>query len=206
MISLLNKFDDKYLIKEDDVLEIAMFFLKNYNLDNFLKDINFDNQSKYLAYYNLYDNNITINNERLWKYCEKNADRVKIDYHISDEYYSYFLNFYYISSIFHELTHAIQKKKYDKANTNGLYAYIYDLCRLLEYTDLSFYNANHDLFPLEIDATNNGYLKAYQLMTYTKLPGRETQIMHLEYLKSLLSNYKKLSDFKVITPLSLLNE
>ena len=205
MISLLNKFDDKYIIKEDDVFEIVSFFLKSNDLSNFLKDINFDDHANYLAYYDTSNNSILLNNEKIWKYSIKNADKLKLDYHISDEYYSYFLNFYYISVLFHELTHAIQNKKYDKAKQNSLYAYIYELCRLLQYSDLSFYNKNHDLLPLEIEANNNGYLKAYQLMTYTKLPGKEASLMHLEYLKSLLSNYRRLNNYKVLAPMDKLH-
>ena len=48
------------------------------------------------------------------------------------------------------------------------------------------YTRCHDLFPMEIEANNEGLFKAYQLMTYTKLPGKETQLMHLDYLSNLL--------------------
>lgn len=204
MISLLNKFDDNYVINEKDVLEIASYYLTSNSLTDYLKDIIFDDKSTHLVYYNPIDNTILLNNERIWKYCYKNADRVKNDYRINDRYYNYFLNFYYFSVIFHELTHALQKMNYEKAKSDSLYAYLYDLCKLLQYTNIAFYNKNHDLLPLEIDATNNGFFKAYQLMTYTNLPSRDAQIMHLEYLKSLLNNYRRLNKYKVITPLDKL--
>lgn len=206
MISLLNKFDDGYVINEEkDVLDIVSFYLKSNDLTEYLKDTSFDNESVYLAYYNIKEKTIILNNEKIREYCHKNVERLKQDYHISDEYYTYYLNFYYMEVLFHELTHAIQKKNYEHAKENSLCVYLYDLCRLLECSDLSFYNQNHDLLPLEIDATNNGYLKSYQLMTYTKLPGKETMLMHLEYLKKLLSNYRKINSFKVLAPLDKLH-
>lgn len=205
MISLLNKFDDKYIIKEEDVLEIISFYLKSNDLSDFLKDVNFDNQANYLAYYDASNNTILLNNERIWRYSIKNTDKLKLDYHISDEYYSYFLNFYYISVLFHELTHAVQKLKYNDSKSNSLYKYLYELCCLLQYSDLSFYNKNHDLLPLEIEANNNGYFKAYQLMTYTKLPRKEASLMHLKYLKSLLSNYRRINNYKVLAPMDKLH-
>ena len=204
MISLLNKIDDNYIIMEKDILEIVSYYLTSNSLTDYLKDIIFDDKSSHLAYYDPSDNTILLNNEKIWKYCYKNADRVKTDYHIDDKYYNYFLNFYYFSVLFHELTHAKQKMNYCMEKSDSLYVYLYDLCKLLQCTNIAFYNKNHDLLPLEIDATNNGYFKAYQLMTYSSLPSKETQLMHLEYLKSLLSNYRRLNKYKVITPLDKL--
>lgn len=205
MITLLNKFDDKYIIKEEDVLEIVSFYLKSNSLTDYLKDIKFDNQSINLAFYNLENNSIVLNSERIWKYCYKKADKIKQEFHISNEYYTYFLNFYYMEVLFHELTHANQKHNYEHAKKDSLYVYLYDLCRLLEYSDYAFYNQNHNLLPTEIEANNNGFLKSYQLMTYTKLPGKETMLMHLEYLRSLLANYRKINNFKVLAPLDKLH-
>ena len=205
MITLLNKFDDKYIIKEEDVLEIVSFYLRSNNLDNYLKNTIFDDNENFLASFDTKNNIIIINNERVWKFCYKNSDNALEKYHFNEEYYSYFLNFYYISVLFHEMTHAKQKMEYENNLNSDLYNYLYELCRMLEYSDLSFYNKNHDLLPLEIEANNNGYLKAYQLMTYTKLPGKEASLMHLEYLKSLLSNYRRLNNYKVLAPMDKLH-
>ena len=206
MITLLNKFDDKYIIKEEDVLEIVSFYLRSNNLDNYLKDTIFDDKENFLASFDTKNNIIIINNERVWKFCYKNSDNALEKYHFNEEYYSYFLNFYYISVLFHEMTHAKQKMEYENNLNSDLYNYLYELCRILEYSDLSFYNKNHDLFPMEIEATNNGLLKAYQIMSYTKLPNKENEIMHLEYLESLLNNYKRINNYRVLTPMDKLHQ
>ena len=203
MISLLNKFDDNYVIKDGDILEIVSFYLRSNGLDNYLKDIKYCTNDKFLAYYNTQSNEIELNNEKIWEYCYKSTYGLIKKYNIDEKYHTYFLNFYYISVLFHELTHAMQKQKYESMDSNSLYVYLYDLCRMIGYTDFSFYNKNHGLLPMEIEANNEGLFKAYQLMTYTKLPGREAQLMHLEYLSSLLTNYKKHNN-RIISPVERL--
>ena len=206
MISLLNKFDDNYVINEEkDILDIVSFYLKSNDLSDYLKDTFIDNKSSHVAYYDTKEKTIVLNSDKILEYCYKKANKTQLDYHVNDKYYTYYLNFYYISVLFHELTHAMQKMYYEKSNKESLYAYLYDLCRLLKFTNLAFYDKNHDLLPMEIDAANNGLLKAYQLMTYTKLPGKEVQVMHLEYLSSLLNNYRRVNDYKVLAPLDKLH-
>ena len=205
MITLLNKFDDKYVIKEDDVLQIVLYYLKENNLDSILSDVKFDDDFKYMASYDLRNNKVILNNEKMWKYCYLKTDKVINDFKINSDYYTYFLNFYYIAIIFHELTHVLQKYNYEKTlSNNKLYVYLYELCRFLEYGDIASYNKNNNLFPMEIEANNEGLLKAYKLMSYTKLPTKENKIMYLEYLRKVLSNYKKINKFRVLTPLDKL--
>ena len=208
MITLLNKFDDNYIIHEDDVYEIALYYIKTNNLELFLNDINFNNESNDLATYTPNDNNIVLNNERIWKTCYKWADKLKEKYHIDDRYYSYILNFYYMYVLFHEMTHANQKKNHDMLTTKtpGVYLFLYELCEKLHHDSQAFYDKNHDLFPMEIEANNNGLLKAYSLISHTKLPKKEAKVFYLQYLQSLLSNYKKINKYRILTPFDKLYE
>ena len=59
MITLLNKFDENYLIHEEDVLKITMHFIKDNNLELFLNDLVFDDSVDVLAAYNVNKNNQT---------------------------------------------------------------------------------------------------------------------------------------------------
>ena len=206
MITLLNKFDENYLIHEEDVLKITMHFIKDNNLELFLNDLVFDDSVDVLAAYNVNKNNIVVNNEKVWKACYKWADKFKDKYKIDNKYYSYILNFYYLYILFHELTHAMQKKNHDMltSKTSSVYLFLYELCDKLHVNNQAFYDKNHNLFPMEIDANNNGLLRAYNLMTYTKLPRKEAKLLYLQYINSLLSNYEKVNKYRILTPLDKL--
>lgn len=206
MIELLNKFDNNYVISKDDVYEIALNYINVNHLELFLNDIKFDNLSSDLAAYNPKANNIVINNWKAWETCYKWADKLTEKYHIDNRYYSYVLNFYYLYILFHEMTHANQKKKHDMLTTKtpGVYLFLYELCEKLYLDSKSFYEKNHDLFPMEIEANNNGLLKSYNLINNTKLPKKEKRILYLQYIQSLLSNYEIINSDEIITPFNKL--
>lgn len=201
MISLLNKFDDQYVIREEDVLELVLFYLRSKGLKNFINDVKCNSVEDYLASYNVLNNEININNENAWNYCYKKTDKLFQKYSIDDQYYTYYLNFYYLSIVFHEVVHAIQQKNYTEAkSSDDIYTYLYELCNILEFTNIPLYSKKHDLFPTEIEANNKGILEAYQLMNHTKLPHRECRIMYLQYLSSLLANYQRIDKYNILTP------
>ena len=208
MITLLNKFDDNYIIREDDIYGIVSSYIRENDLSNELYDITFSNETNYLGSYNLNSKKIILNNERIWKYCYKNTDLLIVNYPSNTKYYTYYLNYFYLTVLFHELTHVLQKRKYDLINNkiNNIYSYLYELCQTLKYCNEAFYNEYHNLFPMEIEARNESFLRAYNLMNHTKLPGGETKIMRLKYLQSLLLNYKKINKYVVNTPMNILSE
>ena len=204
MITLLNKFDDGYIIQRKDVLEIIGHYISEDNLGKYIKDVSFDNNIEGSATYNPITGRMSFNEEKVLKYCNEKFSDVFEIFKVSDTYESYFINFYYLYTLFHEIEHAKQEKEYDNTN-NKLYRYLYELCHNLLFYDHSLYEKRHSLFPIEIEAHNNGFLKAYQLLSYTKLPKRETQIMYLRYLYSLLCNYEKINCFRVLTPIDKLS-
>ena len=53
MITLLNKFDDNYVMKEKDILDVASSYISANNLEPFLSDVVFDPNSGHLGHYNL---------------------------------------------------------------------------------------------------------------------------------------------------------
>ena len=203
MITLLNKFDDNYVLEKKDVLDVICAYIKENHLESFLNDVIFDDNSKYMGSYNAKDRIITLNDNKIIKFCYKNSDKIQKLYNIDENLYTYFFNFYYLYIIYHELEHVIQTREYF-GNGNLMYKYLYELCRKLHYNSQIFYNRNHDLFPIEIDANNNGYLKAYQILSYTKLPGKELRIMQAQYLFSLLFNYEKINNYKIMAPIDKL--
>ena len=203
MITLLNKFDDNYSLEKKDVLEITNAYIKENNLELYLVDVIFDDKSQYIGAYNMKDKVITLNNDKMVKFCHKSANNLSRIYNIDENYYTYFFNYYYLYIIFHELEHVMQTKKYE-GKESLLYKFLYELCQRLHYSSQVFYHDNHDLFPMEIDANNNGYIRAYNLLSYTKLPGRELKIMHGQYYFSLLYNYAKINNFRILTPIDKL--
>ena len=206
MITLLNKFDDGYIICEKDVLEIVSHYIKEDNLEEFIRDVSFDNNYGCMGAYNPINNKIVLNSDDILKFCYSLWNKLMKLYNIDEKYSSYFINFYYLYVLFHEVEHAKQNKKYKSLNDKSiLYAFLYELCSRLEGNN-QFYDKNHDLFPMEIEANNNGLLKSYNLLSYTKLPGRETRILYLQYLFSLLSNYERINKYRVLTPIEKLYE
>ena len=206
MITLLNKFDDKYIIKEKDVLDIASAYIKENAVEKYLNDINFDSTSNYLAYYNIRTNDIVFNDEKIINNAYKLYDLFYKEYHVNEDNYTYFVNFYYLYIIYHELTHVSQKKRYENSNDENIYNYLYDLCSNLRKSDVTFYKSKHDIFPMEIEANNKGTLKAYNLMQYTKLPNKECQMLYLRYLSFLITDYERINNFRIKTPIEKLSD
>ena len=205
MITLLNKFDDKYIISKKDILGIALSYIELNGLENYFKDISFSSDSKFMGYYNIKTNEIVLNDDKIMKFCYRLYDKLNKFNAIDEDYYSYFINFYYLYIIYHELTHVNQKAKYENGiNDNNLFNYLYETCFKIREEDKSLYNKYHELFPMEIEANNNGFLTAYNLMQYTKLPGKECKMMHFQYLTTLLINYEKVSDDRILTPIEKL--
>jgi len=204
MITLLNKFDDNYIMKEKDILSIISSYIKENNLEAYLKDVSFIDNTNHLGYYNVKTNELVLNDERIIKFGYRLFDKLNNKFHLNEDNYSYYLNFYYLYIIFHELTHINQKAKFEKSNNDDLFNYLYELCMKLHQNDVMFYSKNHDLFPMEIEANNKGFLRAYNLMTYTKLPLKECRVIKLQYIHSLIKNYERINNYRIITPIEKL--
>ena len=205
MITLLNKFDDGYIIQRKDVLDIISHYIDADGLSEYIKDVDFDNSDLSPASYNPITHKMRFNPEPILEYCDDKFFEISKGFDVDKKYFPYFVNFYYLYAIFHEIEHARQEKRY-KTSEDKLYRYLYELCDYLHFHDNSLYKKNHSLFPMEIDAHNNGFLRSYQLLSYTKLPRRETRIMYLRYLYSLLYNYRKVNCFNVLTPIDKLSQ
>ena len=120
MITLLNKFDDNYVIgKINDICDIVSPYIRQYNLGGYLKDISFNPESKYLAYYNIRTNRLFFNDEKIIRTGYRLFDQLRRKYQISEKYYTYFLNYFYLYIIYHELTHVYQKAR-DESTLNEL--------------------------------------------------------------------------------------
>ena len=197
MITLLNRFDDNYVIRKEDVLNLAAEYIKNDNLSSLVSDvvITDEDRSTYdsdnqLVKFNIKE--ISEANQRLFEQLQK-------EYDIDGKYTSYYLNFYYLKHIYKVLVNISQKAKYEgKEDIRG---YLYDLCQSVSMDDKS-----RLLLPMEKEASNFGLLKAYNYLSYTKLPSKEAERMHLEYFKEVLLNYNRRNNYQVTSPIEVLNE
>ena len=206
MIDVINKMNDHHIIEKDDILKIIADYISKNNLEKYLCDVVFSSETNHLAHYNISTNKVVLNDDRIINSCYKLFDGLQKIYQINEDNYAYFINFYYLYIIYHELTHVSQKAQYEKyCNKYNVFNYLYELCIVLREDEINFYKENHDIFPMEIEANNNGYLKAYQLMNYTNVPIKEIKIMYLQYLFSLLYNYKKIDAQKLQNPIELLS-
>ena len=206
MITLLNKFDDHYVMKENDILETVYHYIVENGLELFIRDVPFNDKLNTIARYNDSKNIIEINMQKLMEVCNMWATKLQKTFHIDDNNYSYLLNYYILYALFHEITHAMQKKKHDalRFTTNKVYIFLYELNDELMNRNKDLYTRCHDLFPMEIEANNTGLLQSYNLMSHTKLPNREKKIMHLQYVDSLLSNYEKINKYRIKSPFNKL--
>ena len=207
MATLLEKINNNICLDKNDIIDIIDAYIEKNNLELYLVDVVFDNNSKYIGAYNMKDKIITLNDYKIVNFCYRTTDNLSRIYNISENYYNYFFNYYYLYIIFHELEHVLQTKKYEnETNENVLmFKFLYELCQRLHYNNQEFYHHNHDLFPMEIDANNYGYLKSYRFLSHTNLPKRELKIMQTQYTFSLLYNYKKINNL-VSSPLDKLCE
>ena len=199
---LLERINKNELLEKEDILKLVANYIHKNGLELFVTDFKFDDSYTEIASYDEIKNLIIFNNQKAWNECQKFTNDYKELYKIDDKYDSYLLNFFYLYFVFHELIHADQKKKHDLLGLkmNPVFMFLYELCDKLCCEDESFYNKNHDLFPMEIDANNNGLLFASNIINHSNLPRRESKIVSLQYHRSLLSNYDKVNKYRVISP------
>ena len=195
MITLLNRFDDKYVIKKEDILEITSKYTRDNNLRTYLSDVVFSNEE---SSYDPESQIINFNIDAIEESNRRLFERLRDTHQIDEAYTSYYLNFYYLQTIYHLLTHVSQKANYQ--DREDLVGYLYDLNSRLHVDPKTGL-----LLPMEIEANNTGILTASKLLRCTKLPGKESTVMDLEYLKSLLLNYQRRNNYQVTSPVEVLS-
>lgn len=197
MITLLNRFDDNYVIKKEDVLEITNKYAKDNNLSSYIDDVVFSQDGE--SQYNPEEQVVSFDLDRMMDSNNRSFQRLKEEFQIDDKYDSYFINYYYLNYIYNVLAHV--KQKADYKSREDLLGYLYDLSQRLIVDPKSKL-----LIPMEREANNTGLLTAYTLMNYTKLPGKEAHVMQLQYLNGLLLNYKRRNNFQVTSPIEVLSD
>lgn len=203
MITLLNKFDDKYIIQKDDIHEITSKYIKENEAQEFLRDVNLTKESDIVVDFNYKNNELSINMDKLLEQCYKLYRELKERYKIEDQFESYFINYYILEALYQELVHVSQKKRLN-SNEEELYKHLIELSIKIKENNPDFHKDNKLIIPGEIEARNTGILTAYNWLDYTKLPVKKDQILYLEYLRNLLLNYKKKNKYQVETPIELL--
>ena len=206
MITLLNKFDDNYVIREKDILDVVTAYTRENNIGDYLTKTSFSSTSKHLGYYDANSNQMILNSKRIIKLAYSLFEKLKEKYPINENYSTYFINYFYLYILYHDLTHVKQRIKYEANNKDSLYNYLYELCTDLHQKDFVYYKQNQESLSMEIEANNSALLRAYNMMSYTKLPRNECQIMRLEYLLSVLANYERVNNYYIMTPIEKLNK
>lgn len=205
MISLLNRFDEEYIIKKDDILEISSKYAKENKVEPYLSDIIFTNNNGQLSTYNEKDKIITFNPKQILEECKRLLEELRKHHQIDEKYYYYYINYYYLHYIYKELTHLSQRKSIEEKDKEELYRYLIKVSNKFKESKPHIYKKIPELVPKEREAKNLGLYTAYDLMKYTKLPRKESKIMYLEYLKALISSYIKNED-EIISPIELFSE
>ena len=197
MITLLNRFDDNYVIQKEDVLDLTAKYIRDNNLSGLVSGVVITDEDK-----SVYDSNsqlVKFNIEDISETNQRLFEQLQKEYDIDGKYTTYYLNYFYLKHIYEVLTHVSQKANYDgKEDIKG---YLYDLCQSVSMDDKS-----RLLLPTEIEASNTGLLTAFNYLNYTKLPSKEADRMHLEYFKKLLLNYTRRNNYQVTAPIEVLNE
>ena len=77
MITLLNKFDDNYVMKKEDVLEIASKYIREHGIEPYLKDVFFTAHNDSIAAYDFTAHRMILNTEVIKKACELSYRELK---------------------------------------------------------------------------------------------------------------------------------
>ena len=72
-------------------------------------------------------------------------------------------------------------------------------------SDQVLYDRFHDLFPIEIDANNYGFIYSYLTLLKSNISDNERKILLLQIYTSLLLHYK-VENKKIISPVDQFNE
>ena len=153
MITLLNKFDEEYTIKKDDILEISAKYAKENKVEPYLNDILFTNNG-IISSYNEKDKIITFNPKNILEECKKLLEELRKNHQIDDKYYYYYINYYYLHYIYKELTHLSQKKALDEKDKE-LYRYLIKASNKFKENKPHIYKKIPELAPKEREAKKN---------------------------------------------------
>lgn len=148
-----NIIDQNKVINQNNIIDLADYFLNKMNLKKYVKNINFDN-----SYCSFYDNEtfeINLNYNHM------------IEYAISNYSDSYCINYEMIFYLLHEISHSLQTKIIYESKQKllaSIYEDSYD--RIKYFYDL--YQTYHDDFLIEYNADLNGLIEASNFMRKLK--------------------------------------
>ena len=206
METLINLINNKQIINEEEVMKIVESFKKEKDLYEYLKKFKYsiDESSGYF----IHNKTILLNEVMTMDLGNKFFDSLNNDFDIDKNNKSYYLNYYYLYEVFHELTHAFQHKRDDNGYKRS-YSYLNKLSENLHKRNMDYYQTldGHDLFPLEIEADNVAFSKAYKIMKITNIPKKDLKILYTYYLNVLLYNYSiDVKNKKTISPIEALSK
>lgn len=187
MITILNKFDDGYIIGDHnveqnikDIHDITSVFLKMYGIDD--KEIKLSNDSGIICAYDYYSNYAMLNAEKALE------ESMKFASDFPEEYRSYYVNYYFLYFIHYLVMHLVQSQMYGQQNSDNPLRYLYDVSEKSSQNGIVTCNESI-LTPMEIEARNMARKRAWQIMRSTKLPMKDVALFHYYYLSMLIEKY-----------------
>jgi len=205
METIINKINKNELIDQEDFRSLALSFCDKKGFPYLLKDISFDDDFHDIAAYKPRSRILVFNFDKVKELAIKTSKSLQQIYGIPDESINHFFNFNLLYVIYHELRHIEQDYDRDcNVNNNPAFTYLYDIS-IVAGRDHSIYTKFHDLFPIEIDANNYGFIYSYMTLLNTDISPREKKILLLQVYNSILLRYK-IENKKLISPIELFND
>lgn len=205
MKTIIDTINNKEIIKEEQANNIVSLYIKKKELEKYLKnDIQYNDDK---TCYSRADRIITFNESYTFKLANQLYNYLNNYFGINDNSYSYYINFYYLYRIYHELTHSYQYKR-DEIGYKHSYSYLHLINNRLITKNNDYYEDvdGHDFFPMEIEADNIGFSMAYKIMKMTDISKRDLKVLYTYYLSTFLYNYSiESSEKRIISPIEKLS-
>ena len=119
MDKLIEKINSNYVITIDDMRNIAEEYVLKHHQEEYFNGVISNPKSRYAACYDYRTNNIVLNDEKIVQNGYRLFDENQKEYHISGRNFTYYLNYYNIYVIYHELIHLSQQAQFEKMRSNN---------------------------------------------------------------------------------------
>ncbi len=205
METIVKKINKNEIIDQEDFRNLALFFCEDKGFPYLLKDVSFDDTFYDIAAYRPRSRVLVFNFDKVEDLAIKSTKSLQDIYDIPDESLNPFLNFNLLYVIYHELRHIEQDYDRDcNVNNNPAFSYLYDISTIAG-RDQAIYTKFHDLFPIEIDANNYGFIYSYLMLLKSDISLRQKKIFLLQVYNSILHQYK-LENKKLVSPIEMFSE
>ena len=196
MIDLTNSIREKdnYIVDKKSAIEFIIRDIKDKKLIPYVSLIYFGNTNTDVpAVYDLTWDAIVLNHEGIIEKSKKMANELAEKYSVSDREKMYLVNYAYLCYLSHVINLVVQEKRYQTDAENGVFTRLHNL---------SMSDSDRVNSPMNLLASNNAlYDVYYDVFRSMNLP--IVNLLHLEYLQSLIANYEETSN-GIVSPIDRL--